>query len=71
MREHGIERDDRIISVPDPSPNITLSLLDQKGVLRIFMDETMTGDERDLLFMWTKARHSWSAAVLSGWRETG
>ena len=45
MREHGIERDDRIISVPDPSPNITLSLLDQKGFTDLY-NENMTGDER-------------------------
>ena len=45
MREYGIKRDDRIISVPDPSPNITLSLLDQKGFTDLY-DETMTGDER-------------------------
>jgi len=45
MRAYGIRREDRIISVPDPSPNITLSLLDQKGFTNLY-DENMTGDER-------------------------
>ena len=45
MRVHGIQRDDRIISVPDPSPNITLSLLDQKGFTNLY-DENIVGDER-------------------------
>ena len=50
MREHGIERHDRIISVPDPSPNITLSLLDQKGFTDLY-DENITGDERIALYV--------------------
>ena len=45
MRDYGITRESRIISVPDPSPNITLSLLDQKGFTNLY-DENMTGDDR-------------------------
>jgi hypothetical protein len=45
MRAYGIRREDRIVSVPDPSPNITLALLDQKGFTDLY-DDNMKGDER-------------------------
>ncbi|OQA01265.1 MAG: hypothetical protein BWY70_00439 [Bacteroidetes bacterium ADurb.Bin408] len=32
LRSLGIERTDRVISINDPSPNISLALMDQKGV---------------------------------------
>ena len=32
LRSLGISRNDRVISINDRSPNITLSLMDQKGV---------------------------------------
>ncbi len=32
LRTLGIERTDRVISINDPSPNISLALMDQKGV---------------------------------------
>jgi|TARA_B100001093_G_scaffold506617_1_gene565845 hypothetical protein len=50
MRAHGIQRDERIISVPDPSSNITLSLLDQKGFTDLY-DENFVGDERIELYV--------------------
>jgi hypothetical protein len=31
LRSLGISRNDTVISIPDPSPNITLYLMDQKG----------------------------------------
>ena len=32
LRELGLTRDDRVISIPDGSPNISLYMMDQKGV---------------------------------------
>lgn len=31
LREHGIQREDKVISIPDPSPNISLAAMDQEG----------------------------------------
>lgn len=31
LRKHGIEKTDPVISIPDPSPNITLTIMDQYG----------------------------------------
>jgi len=45
LRSQGIARTDLVISVPDPSPNITLSLMDQKGFTDLY-DDAYTGDER-------------------------
>ena len=49
MGEHlsslGIGRTDRVISVPDPSPNITLSLMDVRGFTDLY-DDGLSGDER-------------------------
>jgi hypothetical protein len=56
MRAQGIQREDRIISVPDPSPNITLSLLDQKGFTNLY-DENMTGDDRIEFYVQKGASH--------------
>lgn len=36
LRALGIKRDDPVISVPDPTPNHTLSLMDQKGFTQLF-----------------------------------
>ena len=38
LRSLGIERTDRVISVPDPSPNITLSLMDVRGFTDLYDD---------------------------------
>ena len=45
LRSNGIMRTDLVISVPDPSPNITLSLMDQKGFTDLY-DDAYAGDER-------------------------
>lgn len=45
LRSLGITREHRVISVPDPSPNITLSLMDVKGYTDLY-DEHLTGDGR-------------------------
>ena len=45
LRSLGIERQDRVMSVPDPSSNITLSLMDVKGFTDLY-DDAFSGDER-------------------------
>lgn len=45
LRSHGIQRDELVISVPDPSPNITLSIMDQKGFTDLY-DNHLIGDDR-------------------------
>jgi hypothetical protein len=45
LRSLGVARTDRIISVPDPSPNITLSLMDVRGFTDLY-DDGLSGDER-------------------------
>jgi hypothetical protein len=45
LRSMGIGRTDRVISVPDPSPNITLSLMDVRGFTDLY-DDGLSGDER-------------------------
>lgn len=45
LRKLGYSRYDRVISVPDPSPNITLSLMDQMGFTDLY-DDHLQGDER-------------------------
>lgn len=45
LRSLGIGRTDRIVSVPDPSPNITLSLMDVRGFTDLY-DDGLSGDER-------------------------
>ena len=45
LRSLGVKRTDRVISVPDPSPNITLSLMDVRGFTDLY-DDALTGDER-------------------------
>lgn len=45
LRNLGYSRYDRVISVPDPSPNITLSFLDQMGFTDLY-DDHLQGDER-------------------------
>lgn len=45
LRGVGIERDDLVISVTDASPNISLSLMDQKGYTDLY-DDAFQGDER-------------------------
>ena len=45
LRALGIARTDLVISVPDPSPNITLSLMDQRGFTDLYDDE-FKGDDR-------------------------
>ena len=39
LRSLGIERTDLVLSVTDPSPNISLSLMDQKGFTNLYDDE--------------------------------
>ncbi len=41
LRSLGIEREDKVISIPDKSPNVSLYLMDQKGFTNIYM-----GDKR-------------------------
>ncbi len=45
LRSIGIKRDDLIISVTDPSPNISLSLMDQKGFTNLY-DDAYQGEKR-------------------------
>ena len=45
LRNLGIARDDVVISVPDPSPNVSLSLMDQKGFTDLY-DDAYQGDDR-------------------------
>ena len=39
LRSLGIKRTDLVVSVPDQSPNITLSLMDQKGFTSIYSSD--------------------------------
>jgi general stress protein CsbA len=39
LRSLGIKRTDNVVSVPDQSPNITLSLMDQKGFTTIYSSD--------------------------------
>ena len=39
LRSIGIKRTDIVVSVPDQSPNITLSLMDQKGFTSIYSSD--------------------------------
>ena len=39
LRSLGIKRTDIVVSVPDQSPNITLSLMDQKGFSTIYSSD--------------------------------
>lgn len=45
LRSVGIEREDLVLSVTDPSPNISLSLMDQKGFTDLY-DDAFQGEER-------------------------
>ncbi|MAI23759.1 MAG: hypothetical protein CL828_06850 [Crocinitomicaceae bacterium] len=45
LRSLGIERNDLVLSVTDPSPNISLSLMDQKGFTNLY-DDGFQGEER-------------------------
>ena len=45
LRSMGIEREDLVLSVTDPSPNISLSLMDQKGFTDLY-DDAFRGEER-------------------------
>ncbi|MGB1122891.1 MAG: hypothetical protein ACPG08_05150 [Flavobacteriales bacterium] len=45
LRSLGIEREDLVLSVTDPSPNISLSLMDQKGYTNLY-DDAVQGEER-------------------------
>jgi hypothetical protein len=45
LKSMGLHRQDRIISVPDPSPNITLSLMDIRGFTDLY-DDDLVGDDR-------------------------
>ncbi|MDA0913149.1 MAG: hypothetical protein O3B11_04915 [Bacteroidetes bacterium] len=45
LRSHGINREELVISVPDPSPNITLSIMDQKGFTDLY-DNHLVGNDR-------------------------
>lgn len=45
LRSMGIERKDLVLSVTDPSPNISLSLMDQKGFTNLY-DDAYQGEER-------------------------
>ena len=45
LRSLGIQRDDLVLSVTDPSPNISLSLMDQKGFTNLY-DDAVQGEER-------------------------
>ena len=45
LRSQGIDRDDLVISVTDPSPNVSLSLMDQQGFTNLY-DDAYQGEER-------------------------
>jgi hypothetical protein len=45
LRSLGIARDDLVISVTDPSPNVSLSLMDQQGFTNLY-DDAYQGEER-------------------------
>lgn len=45
LRSLGIVRDDLVISVTDPSPNVSLSLMDQQGFTNLY-DDAYQGEER-------------------------
>jgi hypothetical protein len=45
LRKLGIDRDALVISVTDPSPNVSLSLMDQQGFTNLY-DDSYQGEER-------------------------
>ncbi len=45
LRSLGIGRESRVISVPDPSPNITLSMMDVHGFTDLY-DDDLSGEDR-------------------------
>lgn len=56
LRELGIHRTDKVISIPDGSPNITLSLMDQKGFTDFGFNQ-FRGEERIQRFIELGARY--------------
>jgi len=48
MRSIGIQRSDKMISIPDASPNITLTLLDQKGFTDLYFIDIYKADRIEL-----------------------
>ena len=55
LRSLGVERTDLVISVPDPSPNITLAMMDQRGFTDLY-DDAYAGDERIAFYVSKGAR---------------
>jgi hypothetical protein len=56
LRSLGIKRSDIVISIPDPSPNITLYLMDQKGFTDLFFVD-LTGADRIKFFINSGAKY--------------
>lgn len=56
LRGLGINRDDLVVSVTDPSPNVSLSLMDQKGFTDLY-DDAVQGDERIAFYVAKGAKY--------------
>ena len=56
LRSIGISREDKVVSIPDGSPNITLSMMDQKGYSDFGFNE-LHGEERIWHFIESGARY--------------
>ncbi|MDD4755923.1 MAG: glycosyltransferase family 39 protein [Prolixibacteraceae bacterium] len=47
LRSLGIKRDDIVVSIPDPSPNISLYFMDQKGFTSLYQDGKPVREQLD------------------------
>jgi len=47
LRSLGIEREDFVVSIPDPSPNISLYFMDQKGFTSLYQDGKTVREQLD------------------------
>ena len=56
LRSLGIDRLDGVISIPDPSPNITLSLIDQRGFTNLY-DDAFQGEDRIAFYVSKGAKY--------------
>ncbi|HNW69165.1 MAG TPA: glycosyltransferase family 39 protein [Bacteroidales bacterium] len=56
IRSLGINRKDIVVSITDPSPNISLSLMDQKGFTSLYYTD-MSEDERIRMFIQRGAKY--------------
>ncbi|HOY30952.1 MAG TPA: hypothetical protein PKW80_03645 [Bacteroidales bacterium] len=56
IRSLGMNRDDLVVSIPDISPNVSLSLMDQKGFTSLYYNDMPEG-ERIRLFISSGAKY--------------